>query len=397
MIRRTSRVGAHALFTLPALFISATLVLGFSGPSMAEQPLRIGASMSLTGKYKLTGGYGREGYLLCQKHTNDKGGVLGRPIEFVIYDDGSDEKTAVSLYEKLITVDNVDTVIGPYSSPITDAVADITEKHQRVMLAPMAAANSLWEKGRKYLVMVPSPLESASQGVLDVAARNGLKSVALINEDGVVAKSIAKGASELVKKKGLQLVLHEAYPKGTADFSDILKKVKAAKPDVLVAASLLEDAIAINRQMKDLDVNVKMVGSSPYGGLPDYYKALGKSAEFVYSDSFWDPRLPTPGNREFVAAYEKEFNRPPALQSANAYAGCQLLVEAARLAGTMDSGKLRETFLTLKTRTILGDFAIDARGLQIAHKSITTQWQDGKQVVVWPDELASGKARFPAM
>jgi hypothetical protein len=63
----------------------------------------------------------------------------------------------------------------------------------------------------------------------------------------------------------------------------------------------------------------------------------------------------------------------------------------------MDSGKLRETFLTLKTRTVLGDFAIDARGLQIAHKSITTQWQDGKQVVIWPDELASGTARFPTM
>lgn len=275
------------------LGLSVTFAVGFSCSSMAQNPIRIGASMSLTGKYALTGGYGREGYLLCEKHVNEKGGVLGRSIEFMIYDDRSDEKTAIGLYEKLITEDKVDAVIGPYSSPITDAVADVTEKHKRAMVAPMAAANSLWEKGRKYLVMLPSPLESASQGVLDLAARNGFKTVALINEDGVVAKSIAKGASQLVKDKGLQLVLHESYPKGTADFSALLRKVKASTPDLLVVASLLEDAIAINRQTRELDVNVKMFGSSPYGGLPDYYKALGKSAEFVYSDSFWE--APHPG------------------------------------------------------------------------------------------------------
>src|SRR5207244_6431766 len=112
-------------------------VIGVPWTSMAQQPIRIGASMSITGKaYSVQGGYGREGYLLCQKHVNAQGGVLGRPIEFVIYDDESDEKTAARLYEKLITEDKVDAVLGPYGTQITEAVADVPEKHQKLMIAP---------------------------------------------------------------------------------------------------------------------------------------------------------------------------------------------------------------------------------------------------------------------
>jgi len=353
--------------------------------------------MSITGKsYSVQGGYGRKGYLLCQKHVNAQGGVLGRPIEFVIYDDGSDEKTAVRLYEKLIAEDKVDAVLGPYGSAITDAVADVTEKHRKLMIAPMAATTSIWEKGRRYLIMMLAPGEGFSEGLLDLAARNGLRTLAVIHQDGLVANSIAKGASELAKRKGLELVFLETYRTSPADFSGILNKVKAAKPDVLLAASIrLEDLVAITRQMKELDLNVRMLSSAPYGLLPDYYQRLGKEAEFVYSGSFWEAGLPYPGNRDFVTAYEKEFNRAPAVQSAAGYAACQLFVEAVRRTRSLDSDKLREALLTLRTKTVLGDFAVDERGFQIGHKAVTIQWQDGKQVVIWPDELVSGKVRFP--
>jgi branched-chain amino acid transport system substrate-binding protein len=134
--------------------------------------------MSLTGKaYSVQGGYGREGYLLCQKYVNARGGVLGRPIEFVIYDDESDENTAARLYEKLIAKDKVDAVLGPYGTAITEAVADIPEKHRKVMIAPNAGTTSIWEKGRRYLIMVLAPVDSASVDALDIAARNGLRTV----------------------------------------------------------------------------------------------------------------------------------------------------------------------------------------------------------------------------
>src|SRR5206468_10891521 len=177
--------------------------------SEAQQPIRIGSSLSLTGKYALQGGYAREGYLLYQKHVNQKGGVLGRSVEFVIYDDGSDEKTAVRLYEKLIAEDKVDAVLGPYGGLITDAVADVTEQHRKLMIAPFAATTSLWEKGRRYLVMVLSPVEVSPEGVLDLAARHGLKTLAVLNEDALGGKAATKGASELAKKKGLQLDFSE--------------------------------------------------------------------------------------------------------------------------------------------------------------------------------------------
>jgi branched-chain amino acid transport system substrate-binding protein len=378
--------------------LAVTSVVSLPSPGLAQQPLRIGATMSLSGKqYSVQGGYGREGYLLCEKHVNAQGGVLGRPIQLVIYDDESDGKTAARLYEKLIVEDKVDAVLGPYGTAITEAVADVPEKHRKVMVAANAATSSIWEKGRRSLIMVLAPIDSAAVGVLDTAARNGLRTVAILNQDALLPKAVAKGSSEVAKKKGLEVIASEAYPDGTADFAATLKKLKAAKPDVLVAASVrLDDLVAITRQMKEVDFNVKMLSSLPYGLLPEYYKLLGKEAEFVYSATFWEAALPNPGNQDFVAAYEKEFKRAPAVQSANSYAGCQIFVEAVRRAGTTDSEKLREALLALKAKTILGDFAVDQRGFQVGQKAVTIQWQDGKQAVVWPDELASAKMRFPA-
>src|SRR5215208_647775 len=340
----------------------ATLAVAFllagSAEGEAQQPVRIGATMSLTGSSSIQGSYGREGYLFCQKHVNEKGGVLGRQIEFVIYDDASNGKTAAGLYEKLIVEDKVDAVMGPYGSAITEAVADVNEKHRKLMIAPTAGTTSIWEKNRRYLIMVLSPNEAATEGLLDLAARNGLKTVAVIQQDALVPNATIKGASALAKSKGLDLVFHETYRTSPSDFSELLNKAKAAKPDVLVAASIrFEDLLNITRKMKELDLNVRMVGAVPYGQIPDYYKQLGKDAEFVYSGSFWEPGLAFPGNQEFIAAYEKEFDHAPSIQSAGHYAGCQLLVDAMRRTGGLDSDKLREALLTLKTKTVFGDFA----------------------------------------
>ena len=344
----------------------------------------------------MQGAYLREGYLLCQRHANEKGGVLGRRIEFVLYDDQSMGKTAAGLYEKLITQDKVDTVLGPYGSGITEAVADVNEKHRMLMIAPTAATTSIWEKGRRYLIMVLSPAEGLTEGLLDLAVRNGFKTLAVVQQDALLTNAIIKGASELAKNKGLELVLLESYRSTPGNFSGLLNKAAAAKPDVLVAASIrFEDLLAITRKLKELDISPAMVGAVPYGLLPDYYTQLGKDAEFVYSGSFWDPALPYPGNQEFVAAYEKEFGHAPAVQSAGAYVGCQLLLDAIRRTGGVDSEKLRDILLTFRTKTLFGDFAVNERGYQTAHKAVTIQWQDGKQVVVWPDEVAIGKARLP--
>ncbi|MBR0774033.1 amino acid ABC transporter substrate-binding protein [Bradyrhizobium diazoefficiens] len=361
-----------------------------------HERLRIGATMSITGKaYSVQGGYGREGYLLCQKHLNAQGGLLGKTVEFLIYDDESDEKIAARLYERLITEDKVDAILGPYGTAITEAVADIPDKYRKVMVAANAATSSIWEKGRKYLIMVLAPVDSAAAGALDLAARNGLKKVAIINQDALLPRAVAKNTNELARGMGLNVVSFETYAMGTRDFSALLKTVQESAPDLLVAASVrLDDLVAIVRQMRTMNFDTKMMSSLPYGLLPEFYQQLQTDAEFVYSATFWDASLPNPGNPEFVAAYQNEFNRAPAVQSANSYAGCQILAEAVRRAGTTESEKLRDTLLSLKTKSVLGDFAVDQRGFQIGQKAVTIQWQDGKQVVVWPDGLGAA-ARYP--
>ena len=227
-----------------------------------------------------------------------------------------------------------------------------------------------------------------------MAASNGLKTVAIIDEDALFPKAAGKGAVELAKQKGMQVVHHETYAKGTKDFSAALAKIKASSPDVFgMSASTLSDFIIVARQMKEQDVNVKMFGTS--GAVAEFQKELGKVAEFSYGTSAWEPTVPYPGVKEFVEDYKKEFDKPPSFHAAGAYSGCQLFVEAARLAGSLDSDKLREQLLKLKTKTVFADYAVDERGVQTANKGLLIQWQDSVPVVVWPGELASAKAAIP--
>jgi branched-chain amino acid transport system substrate-binding protein len=375
--------------------LSTLMVLGVCAPATAQGPIRIGASLSLTGTYAKLGKYQHEGYQLCNKELNAKGGLLGRKVEFVVYDDQSTPATGVRLYEKLITEDKVDAVMGPYSSPISEAVANVTEKYQKVMVSPLAATTSIFRKGRKHIFMIVSPAEVYLEGLVELAAKRGMKSIAIVNEDTLFTKTAAQGAADLAKKHGMQVVFQEAYPKGNQDFSALLTKVKAVNPDVFAAATYFDDAIAITRQMKELNVNPKMYGVTVGGDLPEFYDLLKQNAEYVYGASQWDDVLPYPGAKEFLAAYKKEFGREPVYHSAAGYAGCLVYTEAVKRAGTLDSAKVREQLLKLETKTAFGDYKVDETGFQIAHKTVMLQWQDGKKVIVWPDDLANAKPRFP--
>ena len=365
--------------------------------------------MSLTGQYAAIGQPVFRGYQLCLKHANENGGVLGRKVELTVEDDRSQSPTAISIYDRLFAQHKVDAVFSPYSSPITDAVADVTERHKMPMVASGAATTSIFKKGRKFVFMLLSPAEVYLEGLIDLAAKRGMKTVALIHEDTLFPKAIAQGASDLAKRRGLRVVLVEAYPKGTTAFSSILVKVRAADPDVLGAATYFEDAVAITRQMREANLNPKMFGVTVGGDLPKFYEVLGRNAEYVYGASQWEPELVTlragglipiarqfPGAREFAEAHKKEFPEADlSYQSGQGYGGCQILLEAAKRVGTLEGEKIREAILKMDTHTVFGAFKVDQDGFQVAHKMVVFQWQDGKKVIVWPDELAPGKPRFP--
>jgi len=378
-----------------ALAVALALAAGGVVPATAQAPIRIGASLSLTGTYAKLGKNQHEGYQLCEKDLNAKGGLLGRKVQFVVYDDQSLPATAVRLYEKLITEDKVDGVMGPYSSPVTEASVNVTEKYKKVMVAPLAATTSIFKKGRKYIFMVISPAEVYLEGLVDMAVKRGLKTVAVVNEDTLFSKAAAAGAVETAKKKGLQVVFAEAYPKGNTDFSALLTKVKAANPDVLAAATYFDDAVALTRQMKELNVNPKMFGVTVGGDLPEFYDTLKQNAEYIYGATQWEHTLPYPGNPEYFEAYKKDFGHEPSYHSTAGYAGCLIYAEAVKRANSLDADKVREQLLKLEMRTPFGDYKVEADGFQVAHKMVTFQWQREKKVTVWPDELAQGKPLFP--
>jgi branched-chain amino acid transport system substrate-binding protein len=373
----------------------AVVLAAISVPAVAQSPIRIGASLSLTGTYAKLGKNQHEGYQLCIKELNAKGGLLGRKVDLVVYDDQSMPPTAVRLYEKLITEDKVDAVMGPYSSPVSEAAANVTEKYKKVMVAPLAATTSIFKKGRKYIFMVISPAEGYLDGLVDMASKRGLKTIAVINEDTLFSKAAAAGAIEQAKKKGLQVVYQEAYPKGNQDFSALLTKIRAANPDVIAAATYFDDAVALTRQMKELNVNPKMYGVTVGGDLPEFYDTLKQNAEFIYGATQWEHTLPYPGNQEFFDTYKKEFGHEPSYHSAAGYAGCLIYAEAVRRANALDADRVREQLLKLETKTAFGEYKVDADGFQTAHKMVTFQWQGEKKVTVWPDDLAQAKPRFP--
>jgi branched-chain amino acid transport system substrate-binding protein len=285
----------------------------------------------------------------------------------------------------------------------------VSEKHKVPMVGPGGATTSIHRKGRRFVFMVFSPGEVYLEGLIDMAAKRGLKTVGLVYEDTLFPKGMVEGTLELARKRGLSAVLLEAYPPGMADFSAILTRVRTANPDVLAAGTYFDDAVAITRQLRELNVSPKMFGVTVGGDFPQFYQLLGRGAEFVYGASQWEAELVTlragglipiarqyPGAREFVESYLKEFpGAELSYHAAAGYGACQVLLEAIRRAGSLESEKVRDAILATDLNTVFGAFRVDKDGIQIAHRMVTFQWQDGKKVIVWPDELAPGKPRFP--
>jgi branched-chain amino acid transport system substrate-binding protein len=401
-VRRSGRAFTTAL-------IAGAFWIGLVPLVEAQPPIRIGTSLAQTGAYAPTGQIQLRAYQLCVKHTNEKGGVLGRRLELVVEDDQSQAATAARIYEKLIAQDRVDAILGPFSSQLTEAVADVAEKHRMALVAPTAGVTSIYKKGRRFVFMMYSASEVYLEGFIDMAAKRGLKTMALVHADEIFSKAVVQGGLELAKKRGLSVSLVEAYLQGTTDFSAVLTKVRVANPDVLAAGTPVHDTVAITRQLRELNVNPKMFAVTVGVDLPQFYQALGRGAEFVYGPSQWEAELVAlragglipiarqyPGAREFVESHRKEFpGAELSYHSAAGYGGCQVLMEAIRRAGSLDSEKVRDAILKMDLNTVFGAFKVDPDGFQIAHKMVTFQWQDGRKVIVWPDELAPGKARFP--
>jgi len=399
---------SRKLFRCALITAGAVLTGALAVQAVADTPLRFGGSMAMTGRYSALGQNALRGAKLCVKQTNDEGGLLGRKVELTVEDDQSQPAKAASIYQSLLGEKKVDAVISPYSSPITNAVAAVTDKYRVPMVACCAATSSIIRK-YKYLFQFTSPAEGYLQGLIDIAAERGLKTIVVMHQDGIFPKATAQGAIRFAEKRGLKVLLVEAYPKGAVNLGPLLARIRKLDPDVIAAATYFEDAVAISGALRKMDVNPKMFGVTVGGDLPKFYRELGSNAEYVYVPTKWVPELVTmraggivpvarqyPGAKEFVEAHRKEFpGADLSYQTVEGYGACRILVEAARRAGSLDADRIRGVLLKLETNTAFGAFKVDEDGVQIGHKILMFQWQDGKKAMVWPEKLAADRPRFP--
>ncbi|HZO95123.1 MAG TPA: amino acid ABC transporter substrate-binding protein [Candidatus Baltobacteraceae bacterium] len=388
-LRRAGAFAAAAAFAAACAFGAASV------RAADQKPIVIGAAVSLTGAYADGGKYTLQGYELWVKQQNAHGGLLGRKLELKTYDDQSDASVGIRLYEKLVNEDHVDLLAGPYGSALTAPTSNVAARYKMVMFCPEDAAPVTFDRGNRYIFQGLPQAVHYVDGVMAMAKARALKTVALVGEDTPFPHAIGSAVPELAKSDGMTVVLTEYYPHNTSDFSALVQKIKAANPDVLLAASFVPDSIALLRQLKQADVAPKMVYEAIGGSDPAFGPAAGKDADGVLSSTAWSADLKTPGNGEFVKSFTAEYGRAPDYHSASSFAGLTVLAEAVKRAGGLDQEKIREQLASMKMETLFGQYSVDPSGKQVGYQAYAQQWQGGRQVIVYPESHAQGKLKFP--
>jgi branched-chain amino acid transport system substrate-binding protein len=376
---------------------SSSPVASSGGSPVAQNtnPVKIGASISLTGKDARIGKELQQGYLLWQEQVNAKGGILGRQVDMTILDDTSDPETASKLYEKLISEDKVDLVIGPYSSPVTLPASTVTEKYGYPMIVSGASATDIFTRGYKNVFGMYTAAPFYMDGAIDIAAKNGYKTIGIMNENSAFAKDVMAGAKKKAAEQNLTIVFEEEYGRDVRDLSPILTKMRQANPDMLLGGTYGEDATILVRQLKDMNWAPKVVALTVGPALPDFFQNLGPDANFIYGPTQWEPSIKGAGVPEFVASYKTKYGYEPGYHAGGGFAAGQVLQQAVEQAKTFDRDKLRDTLRTLQATTIYGNYKVGENGNQEAKASYLVQWQNGERKLVWPDAVAESKYIIP--
>ncbi|OGI49091.1 MAG: hypothetical protein A2151_00100 [Candidatus Muproteobacteria bacterium RBG_16_65_34] len=373
----------------------AGFVLAAVGGAAAAQEVVVGTSVALTGKYDRTGREQLQGFQMWVEEVNARGGLLGRKVRLVHYDDESKPETGAKLYEKLITDDKVDLLIGPYSSDVTMAASTVAEKHNFPMVSSGASASEIWERGFKNIFGLYTLAETYMDQILEFGKSKGLKKIALVYENTAFPRGVASGVKAKAKSLGMQVVYEEEYGKASTDFTSMIVKIKARKPDMIVGGSYLPDSTAFVRQAKENRLTAKIFAFAVGPGLPDFGKNLGLDAEGVMGNTQWEPTLNIPGAREFADKYKAKHGHEPGYHAGGGYGAGQVLEAAVKKAGATDRDKVRQALFDLDTVTAFGRFKVDATGKQVGKPGYTVQWIDGERHVVLPASAATRKIVYP--
>lgn len=392
-------------FLLFAIVLGACAPAQTNGTSEFDCTIRLGAPISETGNFAREGIWNQRGYETWREWViNEYGGVkVGDQrcdVEIIYYDDESNADTSAKLVEKLITEDNVDFLLGPYSSGITMSTSAIAEKYGVIMVEAHGASEPLFERGFKNLFAVLTPASYYTESALKALADAGAKTVVIAQLDETFAAASAKGAKLWTEQNGMELLAWETYPADVTDLTGIMTKLRDLNPDVFIGCGHFNSSILVVKSAGEVGFFPKAMMLTVGPDSPDFVAELGDQAAFIMGDSQWDKTLAYEDEffgtaAEYAERYEKRWGEAPPYQSASSTAAALALQLAIEKAGTLDMDKVRQALLDLDVATFYGHINFDETGKNTAKAMVTIQVQNGIPVVVAPSDVASGELVYP--
>jgi len=389
------------------------------GPARAAELIHVGLSVSLTGATAPAGKQVLAGLEIWRDDVNAKGGLLGRPVELVYYDDQSNPANAPGIYAKLLDIDKVDLLIGPYSTNVIAAAmpAIIAKKKMTIGIFGLGV-NKAFNYPRYFSMnsQGASP-RNYSRGVFELALQQQPKParVALVGADVEFSRNALDGAHENAKALGFDLVYERTYPLANTDYTSIVRSMQAAAPDLVYAATLPVDTAGLIRAANEVQFKPKLFSGAFLGLLITAIKQqLGPLINGLVINEFYVPAssLQFDGTKAFLAEYQKRapglgidplgFTYPP-----YAYAAGQALASAVADVGSLDDDKLAAYLHSHTVDTVAGPMSFGDDGEWKVPRSIHAQFQNvtgsdiaqfrdmSREVVVWPSALKTGNLLYP--
>jgi branched-chain amino acid transport system substrate-binding protein len=414
--RRRASTGAAAV--LAALTAGALL----AGPALAQtgEPIKIGYSMALTGGLAPNGKSALLAQKIWEEDINAKGGLLGRPVKLIYYDDKSSPAEVPAIYTKLLDVDKVDLVIGPYATAQIAPAMPIVMQKKRTFVALLGLAVNSEFNYPNYFVMIPSGPDAKpafTKGFFEIAMAQNPKpqTVAIISADQEFSRNAADGSRENAKKAGLKVVYDKTYPPSTTDFAPIVRAIQATNPDLVNVNSYPPDSVGMVRAVNEIGFKPKMIGGGMVGLQATAIKMqLGPLLNGWTNYDFWlpVPKMEFPGVADLIKRYQAraaaEGVDPLGYYMAPwGYAQLQVVQQAVQGTKSLDDAKLGDYIRANTFKTVVGDVKFGEKGEWAQSRVLQVQFQNVKgndvgqfkdistQVVVSPAAYESGKVIYP--
>jgi branched-chain amino acid transport system substrate-binding protein len=381
-----------------------------------QNAVKIGMSMPQTGSL----GAGGQAALLALRmwvdDVNQKGGLLGRKVEFIVYDDQTNPANVPGIYTKLLDVDKVDLLIAPYGTVPTAPLMPMVKQRNLLLMGNFSfqvnakVHHDMWFNNSPW-----NDAASWSDGFVKNGQKLGSKTIAFLAADQEFAQNLANGARELAKKAGIQAVYDQNYPPTTTDFSSLVRAIRAAKPDMVFVMSYPNDSVAIVRAVNEIGVGsgVKMFGGGMVGlQFTPIMQSLGSQLNGIVNYNSYVPGMKYPGIEDFLGRYAKKaaeakvdplgFYLPPFN-----YAIGQMLEQAVNGTKSLDQKKMAEYLRKSEMKTIVGPIRYDKTGEWANPRVVQAQFrgvvdkdveqfrQPGRQVVIYPDDYKTGDVIAP--